>query len=830
MRTIWQDVRHGLRSLGRSPGFIAAAVLMLALGIGANTAIFTVFEQLLVRSLPVEDPDSLVIVVTEGKHIGSSWGMHMLSYPMFKDFRGDRSVFDGVLCWRPELVAMDDGRGAQRVAVELVSGGYFDVLGAPPALGRTFVADDETAPGANPVAVLAHDFWRTHFAGDPNIVGRTVLVNDAAVVVVGVAAPKFRGVSLDSRPGMFLPITMKTLVTPWWSAWEDRRTQWVRVLARLKPDLSVAQAQASLQTPYRQMIERETQEGGFAGVSADEREQFLRSRLALMPGARGHSFLSWDLEGPLRRLMMLAALVLLVACANVSCLLIVRGMTRRREIAIRLAMGSGRLRIIRQMLMESLLMALAGGLAALLVSVWTARAVLLFVPGQLQASVTPEISGSVLAFSVILSAVVAVLVGLLPAWRATRVELVSTLKEHAAAVGGGSGTRLRQVLVVVQVGLSLILLIGSGLLIRSVLSLYRVDLGFQSTNLVCFKLDPAAHGYYGLRKTGLCRQVQSDLQAMPGVRSAAFGHVPHLESYAWTRGIVVEGRPAEEGESLVTTCDSISRDYCKTLGIPVKLGREFNESDEFPDAAKVVVVNETFVKRFLPDRNPLGCHIGFPQRGNSQADREIVGVVADFKSDSLRYVRPLALMPHTQFGMDPVTVYVRTSLPSGQLFRAIHERMRGIDAAIPVYDLRTMEDQLDRCLATDRLMGILSSLFGVLATVLAMVGLYAVTAYGAACRVREIGIRMALGAQRWSVLALVLREGMILAGVGIGVGLVVALGMTRVLRNQLFGITPTDPVTFVVTALLLGAVAMLACYLPARRAARIDPMVALRCE
>jgi len=831
MTTLWQDIKYGLRVLARAPGLTSIVVLTLALGIGANTAIFTIVEQVLLRTLPVKDPGSLVIVVTEGKHVGASWGAHMLSYPMFKDLRDKSGIFDGVLCWRPDVITMNDGRGGERVEVELVSAGYFDVLGVPPALGRTFVSHDETAPGADLVVVLSHDLWRTRFSGDPNVVGRTLLMNGSAVVVIGVAAPGFRGVSLDSRPGMFLPITMKKLVTPWWSAWEDRRTRWVRVLARLGPDLSREQAETAIQAPYRQIIEQETQEAGFAGVSAGERDQFLRSRMVLWPGGQGHSFLASGLREPLSLLMILAGLVLLVACANVSNLLIAQGTSRRREITIRLAMGAGRLRIVRQALVESLLLALAGGLAALLVATWTTRATLLFAPDQLRQSISPGINGPVLAFDVIISAVAAILFGLLPAWRTTRVDLAPALKEHATAVAGGPRTRLRQTMVVVQIGLSLVLLTGAGLLVRSLASLYHVDPGFQTTNLVRFKLDPTQSGYKGQRRLEFCRQLQSQLQAVPHVRSVAFARVPLLESYAWTNGIVVEGYQAKEGENLVTTCDSISRDYCKTLGIPLKLGREFDEGDELPGTAKAVIVNETFVRTFLPDRYPLGCHIGFRFRADAQPDREIVGVVADSRSYSLRPgVPPLALVPYSQIGLADMTVYVRTSLPSDQVFTAIRDQVRRIDSGVSIYDMKTMEEQMDSSLTNERLVVFLSSLFGVLAMVLAMIGLYGVTTYSVARRIQEIGIRMALGAQPRSVLGLVLREGMILVGVGVGAGLPVAFALTRVLRSQLFEIAPTDPLTYVSTALLLSVVALLACYVPARRAAKIDPMKALRCE
>jgi predicted permease len=830
MRTIWQDVRHAFRGLYRSPGFVGVAVLTLALGIGANTAVFSVFEQVLLRSLPVRDPGSLVTLVTEGKYIGGSWGMHMLSYPMFKDLQNRDGVFSGVLCWRPDIAALDDGRGAEKVAVELVSAGYFDVLGVPPALGRTFVAEDETAPGANPVIVLTHDFWRTRYGRDPNVVGRTVLINGWPLLVVGVAARGFRSVSLDFHPAMFLPITMKQLISPGWGNWENRRMQWVRVSARLKPGFSRAQAEAALQTPYRQIIEQETREPGFPAVSPAEREQFLQSRLSLLPGGRGDSFLSSDLREPLSRLMILAALVLLVACVNVANLLTARGMSRRKEVTVRLAMGAGRLRLMRQMLIESLMLAVAGGLTGLLLSVWATRLLPLVAPGQLRSLISPGINGIVLIFSVIVSGVAAVLFGLLPAWRATRISLASTFNEQATAVVGGPGVRLRQGMVVVQVGLSLILLVGSGLLVRSLASLYSVERGFQPTNLVRFKLDPAQRIRNWQRRLAFCERLLRDLQTVPGVRSVAVARVPLLESYAWGDGVVVEGYQTEEGEHPMTTCDSVSRDYCKTLGIPLRLGRDFTEQDELPGAPLVVIVNETFVRTYLQGRNPLGCRVGFRHGPDFQPDREIVGVVADFKSDSLRWVRPLMMGPYPQMGLYEMTVYVRTSSPSAQLFPAIREQVLRIDSGIPIYDFGTVENQLDRYLATERLMGFLASLFGALATVLAMIGLYGVMTYNVARRVREIGIRMALGAEPGSVLGLILRDGMLLVGLGAALGLAGAVAVTHILRNLLFGIGTTDPLTYAGAAVLLIVVALLACYLPARRAARIDPMAALRHE
>jgi predicted permease len=831
MRTLWQDVRYGLRSLGRSPGLAAVAVLTLALGIGANTGIFTIFEQVLLRSLPVKDPGALVLVASEGKFIGSRRGALTLSYPMFQDFQETTALFEGVLCWRGEVVTLDDGRGAERVEIELASASYFDVLGVPPALGRTFVADDEAVAGAEPVVVLSHEFWRTRWGGDPAVLGRTLLLNGCPAVVVGVAAAGFKGVSLDARPVLFVPVTMKKRITPWWPALEERRNQWVRVFARLRRGLPREQAAAAIQARYQQIIEQEARSPGFEGVPAQEREQFLQSRAALLPAGRGFSFLSLAQKTTLRLLMGLAALVLLAACASVSSLLISRVTSRQKEITVQLALGAGRWRIFRQVLVESLLLASAGGAAALAVALWTTRAILVFAPGQLKAALSPALNGRMLIFTMIVSAAAALLFGLFPAWWATRVDLASTLKKQAASVLGGSRARLRQALVATQVGLSLVLLIGSGLLLRSLLALYRVDPGFRATNLVSFRLDPTLSGYSGPRTVTFCQQLQTRLRSVPGVESVAVAEMRLLEGNCSANGVVVEGYQPREGEDVAAYCDTVSRDYCKALGVPLKLGRDFDEQDELLGAKQVLLVNEAFVRWFFAGRNPLGYHVGFRWSVDAQPDREIVGVVADSRSMEIRRAaRPQVFVPYPQLGLSDMTVYVRTHLASASIFQAVREQVRTLDSAIPIVGLTTIEDQLDNSLANERMAGFLSSLFGALATVLALVGLYAVTAYSVARRVQEIGIRMALGVQRWNVLVLVLREGLILTGVGIGIGLIVALALTRVLRHQLFEITPTDPVTFVSTALLLSTVALLACYLPARRAARIDPMVALRHE
>jgi predicted permease len=832
MTAIWHDVRYGLRMMCRNPGFAGVAVLTLALGIGANTGIFAIFEQVLLRSLPVRDPGALVLIDTEGRYIGAQWGgSTSLSYPRFKDYQETTDLFEGVFCRWGETAALDDGRGIERVAIELVSASYFDVLGVPPAAGRTFIAEDEAVSGADPVVVLSHEFWHTRFGGDPSVLGRTLLVNRVPAVVVGVAAAGFKGVSLDVRPRLFLPITMKRQISPWWRPLDDRKNAWVQVFCRLRKGLSRGQAAAAVRARHEQIVESEIRSPGFEDLSALDCQQFRQSQAVLLPAGRGVSILSNSLGSTLHLLMGLAALILLAACVSVSNLLVARAANRQKEITVRLAIGAQRWRVFRQVLVESLLLAIAGGIAALAVAQGTARAILLFAPGGLKEAVSFSLNRQTLVFDLVVSMAAALLFGLFPAWWATRIDLVAPLKEQAAAVIGGSRARLRRVLVVVQVALSLVLLIGSGLLLRSLVALYRADPGFRTTNLVSFQADLGLSGYDGQHARAFHQQLQTQLRSVPGVEAIAVGQTSLLGGSRSRHGVVVEGYQPQESEDPAAYLDVISRDYCRTVGMSLRLGRDFEEQDELPGAKQVVLVNEAFVRRFCEGRNPVGFHLGFRWSADAQPDREIIGVVADSRPAGPRGApEPQVFMPYSRVSPSDAIVYVRTSLASGQIFRAIRERVRKLDAGIPIVDMMTMEDRLDRVLAGERLVGFLASLFGVLATVLAMVGLYAVTAYGVVRRVQEIGIRMALGAQRWDVLGLVLRESLILAVVGIGAGLAVAVMMTWVLRNQLFEIAPTDPVTFVLASVLLGAVALLACFIPALRATRIDPMTALRRE
>lgn len=832
MPSIIGDARYGLRSLSKSPVFTAVAVLSLALGIGANTAIFSLIDQVLLRLLPVKDPESLVMIATRGAHWGNNRGANMLSYPMYKDYRDKNEVFTGVLCRSGVTVNMSYDGPAERVEGELVSGNYFQVLGMDAALGRTFSKDDEANPGANAVVVLNHDYWRTRFGGDPGVLGKTIRVNNHPMTVVGVAAPGFEGLTLGFRPRLHIPVTMKREVTPSWYHLENRRSRWVHVFARLKPGVKIQQAEASIRTLHKQIIHQEVQEAPFSRATEYVRQQFLRSYAVVLPGGQGYSNMRRTMEVPLQVLLALVGIVLLIACANVSNLLVARAAGRRKEIAVRLALGAGRFRVVRQLLVESLLLALAGGALGLGIAYWTNRALLLLAPteqARMAISVAPDLR--TLAFSLLVSFVAALLFGLLPALQVTGTDLASAMKEQAGSVAGGHGTRLRKSLVVVQVTLSLLLLIGSGLFIQSLHKLRMVNPGFRPTNLVRLKLDPTLSGYSQERTKEFYQQLHQRLLGLPGVESAGLALVPILEGNEWDSTVTVEGYRARDGESLNPHFNSVSPSYLRTLGIALRAGRDFDERER-QGAPRTVIVNETFAKRYFQDRSPLGYHIAFGAGPQVKPDMEIIGVVADTKYENLRDEVPRQVFvayPQMEFASE-MTVYVRTALPSEKMFAAIRAEVRALDPSIPLFDMNTMENQLDRSLALERLVTFFSSAFGLLATLLAVMGLYGVTAYSVARRSREIGLRMALGAEAAAVVRMVLREVLILAGVGIAIALPLAWWLTRLVRSQLYGIEPRDPRTIAFSALALLAVAVLAGALPALKASRLDPVKVLRYE
>jgi predicted permease len=847
MRSIGKDIRFALRAFRKSPVFTAVALLSLALGIGANTAIFTLLDQVLLRSMPVKKPQELVLLGMNGYHYGSNWGDHALSYPMYRDFKANNSVFSSLFCRFENDFSLGFNGTTERVTGELVSGSYFPSLGVGAAIGRTFIPDDDRIPGGHPVAVLSYAYWQSRFARDPSILGTTVAVNGHNFTIVGVAQKGFDGVDSGNASQVFAPVMMQPQLMPLFNkfmGFEDRRSRWVNVFGRLKSGVSRKQAQASLQPYFHSMLEMEVKEAAFNKASAEVRARFLQNVIEVVPGAQGKPHFRELMSTPLWVLMALTGGVLLIACANVASLLIAREASRQKEIAIRLAIGAGRFRIIRQLLVESLLLSVAGGALGLLLAIWTDHALLAFLPPDtmtLKLSTTPDFR--ILLFATAVSLLTGLIFGLVPALQSTKPDVAPVLKDTVGGiVGGGTHVRVRKALVAAQVMLSLLLLIGAGLFIRSLRNLRDMGPGFTPGNLVAFDLDPSLNGYTSDRCKLFYRQLTAELNAIPGVRSTGLARMRILENNEWDNGVTVEGYHPKATDTPEAYMNSIGPGYFTTLSVPILAGRDFTAADtqaqqhgEKPEdtAPRVVIVNEKFAQRFFGSAgNAIGRHAGFGIDPGTKTDMEIVGVIKDIKYTNLRDEVPIQmfepyLADHFVSGM---TVYVRTTLVPDQFFSVVRSKVRGVDANLPLYGMRTMDDQISNSLLTERLIASLSAVFGFLATLLAVIGLYGVMAYTVARRTREIGIRMALGAFQGDVIWMVMREVLVLVCVGLAAGLAGALELAKLVQTQLYGVTGRDPATVALAALGLAAVACAAGYIPAVRASRIDAMRALRYE
>jgi predicted permease len=846
MRSLGKDIQFALRAFRKSPVFTAVALLSLALGIGANTAIFTLLDQVLLRLMPVKNPQELVLLHMEGFHYGNNWGSNALSYPLYRDFKADNSVFAGMFCRFEAVFSLGFNGQVERARGELVSGTYFPVLGVGAAVGRTFTPDDDRVPGGHPVAMLSYAYWQSRFAGDQSIIGKTVAVNGHNFTVVGVAQKGFNGVDLSDTSQVFVPIMMRPQLMPLFETldFNNRRTRWVNVFGRLKPGLSRQQAQASLQPYFHGRLEMEVKEQAFNKASAAVRARFLQNVIQVLPGAQGQPVFQGVVATPLWVLMALTGGVLAIACANVASLLVARAASRQKEIAIRLAMGAGRFRIIRQLLVESLLLSVAGGVLGLVLAIWTDRALLAFLPTEtvaLKLSTTPDLR--ILLFATAVSLLTGLIFGLVPAFQSTKPDVAPVLKDTAGGVvGGGTHVRVRKVLVAVQVMLSLLLLIGAGLFIRSLRNLRDMGPGFTTGNLIAFQVDPSLNGYNPERCKLFYRQLTAELNAIPGVRSvgvAAMRILEHNESDSW---LTIEGYHPQATETPDAYMNWIGPGYFATLGVPILAGRDFTEKDtqtvqhgDKPDnnVPQVVVVNEKFAKRFFGSAgNAIGRRAGYGIDPGTKTDMQIIGVIKDIKYTSLRDEVPIQMFePYlANEYVSGMTVYARTAMDPDQFFSVVRSKVRGLDANLPLYGLRSMDAQISNSLLIERLIASLSAVFGFLATLLAVIGLYGVMAYTVACRTREIGIRMALGAFQGDVIWMVMREVLVLVCVGIAAGLAAAMGLSKFVQAQLYGITGQDPITIALAGLLLAAVACGAGYIPALRASRIDAMRALRYE
>jgi predicted permease len=838
---LMQDVRYGLRTLGKSPGFTAVAVLSLALGIGANTAIFSLINALMLRMLPVKEPQELALF----SYTNVQGANYSFTYPLYQMFRDRNQSFSGVFAaagvGRARLTVEGTPGEVETVQRNRVSGNFFSVLGVNAIIGRTLTEADDRMDNPQPVAVISYDFWQRRFGLDPAVVGRRITLNDRPLTIVGVAPPGFFGFQIGSRSDIWFPMT------------EDgdenlkhNFSWWIRVMGRLRPGVNRSQARAEIDLIFRQQLD-EIAAARSANWTPTQRRNHFERRIELESGSAGWTFLRQRFREPLLILMVTVALVLLVACVNIANLLLARAATRRKEIAVRLALGAGRFRLIRQLLTESVLLAVLGGAAGLLFAYWCARVLLSYLPQQTQVSLDVAPDGQVLVFTLAVSILTGLLFGLTPAWQATRLDLTSSLKDATGKSAGRTRLGLNKPLVVTQVALSLFLLVGSGLLVRSLQNLKNLDTGFDRENLVQFSVDPGS-GYNLEQRVNLHKQLLERLEALPGVRGASFSNISPLIGDVISNGVSVPGYTPGPDEDLSCNVMKVGPRFFETMKMPILAGRDFGPQDERPvehanlprspqTAApnapslppNLAVINQTMARYFFGNQDPIGKRF---EEGRNRSAYEIIGVVKDAKYSNMRETPPRTFYFYylRQPGSENMTFQVRTGGENQAYGAMIHHLVREIDPMLQVVGLRTMEDVVNDALAKERITAQLASAFSLFALLLACIGLYGVMSYAVARRTSEIGIRMALGAQARDVVLLVMRETMLLVVIGVAIGLAASLASTRLVSALLFGLTPTDPLTIALAAMLLIGVAALAGYLPARRAAQVDPIMALRCD
>jgi putative ABC transport system permease protein len=837
MTGLAQDIRYALRQARNKPGFTGIAVLTLALGIGANTAIFSLLDQALLRRLPVQQPDQLVLL----KYVGSSEGRidsyggddkNYFSYPMYRDIRDRNSVFSGVIATDSVQVGVQWHNQPELVNSELVSGNYFEMLGLRPALGRLFVASDDVAQNANPIVVLSFGYWKRRFGSDPQVVGQTLLVNGQPFSVVGVAPPGFHSVVAGQTPDVFAPMMMKAEVTPSWKDLDNRRSSWLNIVARLKPGLSLTQAEAGLNPLWHSLRAEELKT---LGTSNDRFiDSFLnKSRILLLDASRGFSPLRDVIEVPLLILMGLVTLVILMACANVASLLLVRAAARTREMSVRYALGAERRRVVRQLLVEGFMLGLSGGL----LGIFIAPQVSAFLMRELKSGATGDLPFSshldlrILAFNFILALLISMVFSLVPAIQLWRPNLMNALKQQMVTAAGGP-LRFRRASVAVQIGLSLVLLIGAGLFVRTLRNLQSIDLGFVADHLVTFSVDPGMAGYKPKQTPALIQRILEQLQSLPGVRSVTASSSVAMNDDGSASNITVAGYDEKQDEDMIVERSRVTSAYFSTFQEPLITGRGITDQDN-ATTAKVAVVNETFAKYFFGDsQRAIGRAFGWGGGNGTKTNIQIVGVVRNAKHKNVRdEIARTIFEPYLQNPIpESMVFYIRTSQAPEDAEGTIRAAMQSLDSKIVLGSFRTMEEQIDNNLSVDRMVALLATSFAVLALFMSAVGLYGVLAYSTAQRTREIGVRIALGASRFAVLKMILVEVLWLAGAGITVALPLTLLLTRMLRSQLYGISSSDPWTIVGVTALLAGVAIVSALIPARRAASVDPMVALRYE
>jgi predicted permease len=828
---LWQDLRFGARMLRKQPGFTLIAILTLALGIGANTAVFSLVDAMLLRSLPVRDPAALVQFkwAAGDSFRGFSYngeanredlpGLRVATSfapATYELLRTQNQTLSGVLAYTPiDQLNVNVGGQAEIASGQAVTGNYHQSLGVPPLLGRVLTMEDANAD-APAVAVLSYRFWQRRFGGKAKAVGQQINVNNKPVTIVGITPPAFMGTQNDGQaPDVTIVLDGAQLRQP--AFW------WLRVLGRLKPGVTPAQAQAELT-------------GIFAQSALNERRQSIPvtqndlPRLLVAPGQRGETDWTRDHNQSLYLLMTVVALVLLIACANVANLLLARAVGRRKEIAVRLALGAGRFRLMRQFLTESLLLALLGGVFGIVLAHWGRDLLLtLRFPGREMSALATTLDWRVLAFTMSLSLLTGIVFGLVPAWQATRLDLTPALKDTGRSSSAASRSRLSRALVVAQVALSLLLLTGAGLFVRTLRNLQQVNTGFEAQNLLLFRVDPRLSGHQSEQIPPLYQRLFARLEAVPGVQAVSFSRHPLLAGSSGSRGAFFAGQNTSPTDPPDVYIHIARANFLATMNTPLLQGRSLSEQDN-AQAPKVAVINQALARQFFPNQNPLGQRFGFDPSQTNQI--EIVGVAQDAKYDSLREATPptiyLSWLQEARIGQ--MNFEVRTVGDPLSLLPAIRQAVRDVDGNLPLFDVKSQVEQIAQRLAQERLFAALLSFFGALALLLAALGLYGLLAHAVAERTHELGIRMALGAQARDVIRLVIGQGLRLVLPGIVLGLVGAYAATRLVKTFLYGVAPADWLTFSGTALLLLLVALVACWLPARRATNVDPWQALRSE
>ncbi len=804
MEILIQDLRYTVRVLLKKPAFTAIVVLALAIGIGANTAIFSVVNAILIRPLPYKDFDRISMIWMDTPQLGVKEDWH--TYANYVDYKEQNQVYEDMAAFNNRSFNLTGVGDPVRILGAWNTASLFSVLGVPPASGRVFTEEEEE-PGKDLVVVLSNGLWRSRFGGDPNIIGQAISMNGVNRTVIGVMPAGF------SFPAKTTEVWVPLAISP--QRKQDRNSISYQAVGRVKPGVTMTQASADMGAIAKRLDDQYSRSnyGVNLVLLRDQETRSVKPALLVLLGA--------------------VAFVLLIACANVANLLMARAAIREKEIAIRVALGARRSRIVRQLLTESAVLGLAGGAAGLLIAVLGLKILVALSPGDIPRFDQAGIDGWVLVFTLVVSLLTGLIFGLVPSLQTSKPDLNNTLKEGGrGTTGGAGGVRVRNLLVVSEIALSLVLLVGAGLLIRSFIRLQQFDLGFNPDNLATMRIQlPGSKYREAAQVDAFYRQLLERIESVPGVQSVGAISALFLDDTPNSTNFSIEGRPVPTGaDAIEVPFDSVSPGYFRTMGIPLQAGREFDERD-VRGAAPVVIINETFARRFFPDEDPLGKRFVYGGPGPDNPWITIVGVVGDMRRTGFdRPVRPETFLPHSQNPSGVLTVVARTADNPENLSGTLRSEVWAVDKDQSVFDLKTMDQTLSEMSSQRRFNMLLLGVFAALALTLAAVGIYGVMSYSVAQRTHEIGIRMALGARGTDVLGMVVRRGMALVAAGIGVGLIGAIGLTRLMSSLLYGVSATDPLTFVVIPFVLAAVALGACFVPARRATRVDPMIALRYE